>query len=301
MKTEKKIYGVVTTPLTVWDSKGDPDKEKTKKYIRHLIAEGVHAIFYPGSASEFGLMSTEEQKEMISLGIEAAQGKVPVLSGTGHNSTKHAVRLSQYAEKAGADAVMLSLPHDPKPTQEGLYMHYKTVAQSIKIPVFAYSWPKSFGVEIDPETVARLAEEGYLHGIKDAADDLWHMAEIIRLTKGKITVLAGVDPTCLGGLCLGADGIMSSAADIVPGDVVKMYNLFREGKLKEAAELQLLLLGIFKALCTVRDRDSLVILREGNKMLGQDMGEPVLPSTKDFPPVMLENLRKELKKLGRLK
>jgi hypothetical protein len=121
------------------------------------------------------------------------------------------------------------------------------------------------------------------------------MAEIIRLTQGKITVLAGVDPTCLGGLCLGADGVMSSAADIVPGDVVRMYNLFREGKLKEAAELQLLLLGIFKALCTVRDRDSLVVLREGNKMLGQIMGGSVTLN-RGFPPVMLESLRKSSKK-----
>ena len=238
---------------------------------------------------------------MINLGVEAAEGKVPVLSGTGHNSTKHAVEMSKFAEKAGTDAVMPSLPHDPKPTQEGLYQHYKKIAQSVKIPVYVYSWPKSFGVEIAPETVARLAEEGYVHGIKDAADDLWHMAEVIRLTKGKITVLAGVDPTCLGGLCLGADGIMSSAADIVPGDVVKMYNLFREGKIKEAAELQMMLLGVFKALCIERDHDLLAVLREGNKMLGQDMGDSPLPMTKDFPPVMLENLRKELKRLGRLK
>src|SRR4030067_2262924 len=101
---------------------------------------------------------------------------------------------------------MLSLPHDPKPTQEGLYMHYKTVAQSIKIPVFVYSWPKSFGVEIDPETVARLADEGYVHGIKDAADDLWHMAEIIRLTQGKITVFGGEGPQWFGGACFRAKG-----------------------------------------------------------------------------------------------
>jgi 4-hydroxy-tetrahydrodipicolinate synthase len=246
-------------------------------------------------------MSIDEQKEMISLGIEAAAGNVPVLAGTGHNSTKHAVRLSQYAEKAGADAVMLALPHDPKPTQEGLYMHYKTVAQSVNIPVFVYSWPKSFGVEIDPETVARLADEGYVNGIKDAADDLWHMAEVIRLTKGKITVLAGVDPTCLGGLSLGADGIMSSAADIVPGEVVKMYNLFKEGEIKEAAKQQMMLLGIFKALCIERDHDLLVVLREGNKLLGHDMGDSPLPLTKDFPPSMLEKLREELRKIGRLK
>ena len=94
---------------------------------------------------------------------------------------------------------------------------------------------------------------------------------------------------------------MSSAADIVPRDVVKMYDLFREGRLKEASELQLLLLGVFKALCTVRDCDSLVILREGNKILGQDMGDSPLPMTREFPIAMLENLKNELKKLGRLK
>ncbi len=301
MNKVKKIQGVVTTPLTVWDSNGEIDKEKSKKYIRHLIDEGIHAIFYPGSASEVGLMSMAQQEEMISVGIEAAQGKVPVLAGSGHNSTKHAIELSKYAEKAGADIVMVTLPHDPKPTQEGLYLHYKMIAQSVSIPVYVYSWPRSFGLEIDPETVARLADEGYIQGIKDAANDLWHIAEVIRLTEGRITVLAGVDATCLGALCLGADGIMSSAADVVPREVVEMYNLFKAGKIEEAAKQQMLLLGIYKALCTERDHDNLQLLREGNKMLGHNIGDSPLPVTTDFPPGMLEKLREELKKVGRLK
>lgn len=300
MKKFEKIKGVVTTPPTVFNSEGEIDKEKSIRYIRHLINEGVHGIFVPGSAGEYGLMTMPQRKEMIAIGVEAAGGKVPVLAGTQHDSTKLAIELSKYAEEVGADAAMAALPHDPKPTQEGLYQHYKAISEAVNIPVYAYNWPRQFGLEIEPETVARLAKDGYLQGIKDAADDLWHIAEVIRLTEGKISVLAGIDATALGALCLGADGTMSSVADLVPAEVVKMYNLFKAGKIEEAAKQQLSLLGLYKALCIWRDRDNLQLLREANRMLGNDIGDSPLPTTKEFVPDAMERIREALKKIGRL-
>jgi 4-hydroxy-tetrahydrodipicolinate synthase len=301
MSTVKKIHGVVTTPPTVWDKEGEIDFEKSADYISHLIAEGVHGVFVPGSASEFGMMSLEQQKESIQMGIKVAKGKAAVLSGTGHNSTKHAIALSRFAEKAGADVVMAALPHDPKPTQDGLYAHYREIARAVSIPVFVYNWPNSFGVKILPTTIAKLAAEGYVQGIKEASDDLWQLSEIIRLTEGKISVLAGTDATCLGGLALGADGIMSSAADVVPAEVVGMYNLFRAGKLQEATKMNMLLMQLYDALCPQPDHASIPLLREANKLLGQDIGESPLPVTKDFGPENLKNVRLALVKLGRLR
>ncbi|GAI48074.1 unnamed protein product, partial [marine sediment metagenome] len=126
---------------TIFNSEGEIDAEKTKNFIQHLIDEGVHGIFVAGSTGEYSLMGMEQRKEIIDIGVDAAKGQVPLFAGTGHNSTIIAVVLSKYAEDAGADGVIASLPHYPKPTQEGLYQHYRAIAEAVNIPVFVYNWP----------------------------------------------------------------------------------------------------------------------------------------------------------------
>ncbi|MCK4387239.1 MAG: dihydrodipicolinate synthase family protein, partial [Dehalococcoidia bacterium] len=226
----------------------------------------------------------------------AAKGKVPLFAGTGHNSTRIAVELSKYAEDAGADGVIASLPHYPKPTQEGLYQHYKAVAEAVNIPVFVYNWPGQYGLDIEPETVARLAEDGYIQGIKDSHIDIDHTAEIIRLTEGKITVWTGFETKVLPGLCLGADGSVCTIANIIPAEVVEIYSLFQEGKIKEAGKKQLSILGLFNVLST---RGDMQLLKEGLKMLGFDVGDAMMPTSKVSPEIR-EKLREELRKLGKL-
>lgn len=128
------------------------------------------------------------KKQIVKIGVEAANGKIPVIVGVGDNNTRIAVELAKEAEKSGTDGVLAFLPHYPKPTQEGLYEHYKAIAKAISIPVGAYNWPAQYGINIEPETINRLAEEGYIQLLKDTVIDLDHTAEIIRLTKGKITI-----------------------------------------------------------------------------------------------------------------
>lgn len=301
MKKEfKKLRGVIPATLTAWDSKGEIDGEKTKSYIQYLMDRGVSGIFCGGSMGEAGLMTMEQRRKIIDVGVEAAKGKVPVIVGTWHHCTRIAVELSKYAEDAGADVAMAALPHYPKPTQEGLYQHYKAISEAINIPVFVYSWFGQFGIEIEPETVARLAKGGYIQGIKYSSPDILAIGEIIRLTEGEITILLGAETIFLAGLCLGVDGCMGVSPAVVPEETVKMYNLLQEGKIEEAAKQQLTMLPFYKFLTHNDTRDDVPLLKEGLKMLGQDLGELPLPATK-VPPDIKEKLRQELRRLGKLK
>jgi len=295
MKDISKFRGVIPPTLTGWTSNGEIDAEKTKRHIQHVIDGGVHGILVAGSTGEASLMTMKQRKEIIDIGVAAAKGKVQVIVGTGHNCTKLAVELTKYAEAAGADAAMAYLPHYPKPSQEGLYYHYKALGEAVtNMPVFVYSWPGQYGIEIEPETVARLAEEGYIQGIKDSTESLDHTLEILRLTKGKIAILTGVDTNALATLCLGAPGAMLMTSDIVPAEAVKLYDLFQAGKIKEAAQQQLALLPLFHLICTY-GMDNLPLVREGAKIMGCDAGDSPLPATK-LSPELMEKLKKELAK-----
>jgi len=301
MKREsKKLGGVIPATLTAWNSKGEIDEEKTTSYLQYLIDRGVSGIFCGGSMGEAGLMTMEQRKKIIDIGVEAAKGKVPVIAGTWHNCTRIAIELSKYAEAAGADVAMAALPHYPKTTQEGLYEHYKAIAEAVRIPVFVYSWLGQFGIEMEPETVARLAKGGYIQGIKYSTADILAVGEIIRLTEGKITILLGAETIFLAGLCLGADGCMGVSPAVVPEETVKMYNLLQEGKIEEAAKQQLNTLPFYKFLTHNDTRDDVPLLKEAVKMLGQDLGELQLPFVK-VPPDTKEGLRQELRRLGKLK
>ena len=296
MEEGKKFSGIVPPVITVFDSEGEIAEENTKKFIQHLIDEGVHGIFVAGSTGESALMTMKQRKKIIDIGVESARGKVPLFAGTGHNATRITVDLSKYAQEAGADGILVSLPHYPKPTQEALYHHYQTVAEEVNIPVFVYNWPGQYGVDIEPATVAHLAKDGYIQGIKDTHDDIDHTAEIIRLTEGKITVWVGFESKILPALCLGADGSVCTIGNIIPREVVQIYDLFQQGKIKEAAKKQLSIFGLANVLF---ERHDMQPLKEGIKMLGYDVGDALMPTT-EVSPEIKEKIREELRKLGKL-
>jgi len=296
MKEVRKFQGIIPPAITIFNSEGEIDGGKTKRFIQHLIDEGVHGIFVAGSTGEAPLMNIDQRREIIDIGVEAANGKVPLLAGTGHNGTRVAVELSKYAEGAGADGVIVFLPHYPGPTQEGLYQHYKAIAEAVNIPVFVYNCVEQYGIEIEPETVARLARDGYVKGIKDSTADIDHIAEVIWLTGGKITVLEGIETKVLSALCLGADGSICTIGNMIPAEMVEIYNLFRAGKIEEAGKKQLSIFGLFNALCSSVE---VQVLKEGLKILGYDVGDALMPVNK-IPPDIKTKLREELRKMGKL-
>lgn len=293
MEKTRKFEGIAPPTVTVFDSEGEIDKEKMERFLQHLIDEGVHGLFVAGSTGEASLMSQEQRKEIIDIGVEVAKGKVPLYAGTGHNSTKITIELSKYAEKAGADAVIVHTPHYPKPIQESLYQHYRAVAEAVSIPVWAYTWPDQYGVDIEPETVARLAKDGHIQGIKDSHLDLDHTAEIIRLTKGDFTVFGGEDTLIFPLLCLGGHGSVSVLANIIPAEVAAIFDTFREGKLEEAREKQL---SILPLVWTLSRRE---LLKEGINMLGFDVGKALMP-TSEVSSAEKEKIKQELRNLGKL-
>ncbi len=297
MNESRKFQGIVPAVITIFNSEGEIDREKNRKFFRYLIDEGVHGIFVAGSTGEASLMTIEQRKEIIDTGVEAAGGKVPVFAGTGHNATRIAVELSKYAEGAGADAVIVHLPHYPKPTQEGLYQHYKAIAEVVSIPVFVYSWPGQYAHDIAPETVARLTEDGYIKGIKDSIEDIDHTAEIIRLTGGKISVFEGFESKILPALCLGADGSMCTIANLIPAELIAIYDLFTKGNIEEARKKQLSIFGLINVLSFRHDSQ---LLKDGIKMLGYDVGDALMPTNDPVPVDIKEKLREELRKLGKL-
>ena len=293
MEITKKFEGIVPPAVTVFDSEGEIDKEKNERFLQHLIDEGVHGLFVSGSTGEASLMSLEQRKEIIDIGVAVAKGKVPLYAGTGHNSTRITIEVSKYAEKAGADVIIVHTPHYPKPIQESLYQHYKAVAEAVSIPVWAYTWPDQYGVDMEPKTVARLAKDGYIQGIKDSHLDIDHTAEIIRLTKGDLIVIGGEDTLIFPLLCLGGHGSISVLANIIPAEVVAIFDTFREGKSEEAREKQL---SILTLAWTLSRRE---LLKEGIKMLGFDVGKALMP-TSEVSPAEKEKIKQELRKLGKL-
>ncbi len=296
MKEIRKFQGIVPPTITVFDKEGEIDRERTKKFIQHLINEGVHGIFVAGSTGEAPLMNLDQRKEIIDIGVEATAGKVPLFAGTGHNSTRIAVELSKYAENAGADAAVAFLPHYPHPTQEGIYEHYKAIGEVVGIPVFVYNCLDQYGVDIAPETVARLAEEGYIHGIKDSTPELDHISEVLWLTGGKITVFTGLETKVLPSLVLGADGSVCTIGNLIPREMVEIYDLFRAGKIEEAGKKQLSIMGLFNVMISSIEMQ---VIKEGLKILGHDVGDCLMPASK-IPTDIKEKLKVELEKMGKL-
>jgi len=290
-----KFKGVVPPVVTAFDTDGALNLDKTKAFIRHLVNKGVHGIFVAGSTGEYTLLSLQERKELFVAGVEAADGKVPLLAGTGHNSTRIAIELSQSAGKAGADAVVVSLPHYPRPTEDGLYEHYKRIAEAVSIPVFVYNWPDAMGYSISPDLVARLGNEGLIAGIKDSHQNLDHPAEIFRLTEGKITVFAGWASKLLPALTLGLHGIIATAANAIAEEVVSIYDLYQAGDLVKARQMHYKIQPFINAMELHPDG-----IKQAVRLLDHDVGPSRLP-IEEAPTEVTAALKESLRTLGKLR
>jgi len=288
------FQGVIPPVVTAFDSNRKLDLERTKEFIRHLIGKGVSGIFIAGSTGEYTLLSIQERKELISAGVEAVDGRVPLLAGTGDNSTATAIELSQYAEKVGADAATVALPYYPKPTQEGLYEHYKRISENISIPLMVYCWPEQHaGVNITPKIVARLAEQGAIDGIKDSSAGIDHITEIIRLVGDRISILIGWANKLLPALALGADGTVCTIGNVIPEEVVAIYDHFQQGDIDKAREMQLKILPLIEAVSSDPGGT-----KEALKLIGESVGPSPLPIL-DLPDNVRTSIKAELTRLGK--
>jgi 4-hydroxy-tetrahydrodipicolinate synthase len=213
---------------------GKVDEKALGELINWHIKQGTNAIVPCGTTGESATLDYKEHARVIEFTVKTVKGRVPVIAGTGANATDETIMITKEAKKAGADGALLVAPYYNKPTQEGLYRHYKKVAEAVKMPIILYNVPGRTAVNILPATVARLAEIKHIVAIKEATGDMKQVSEVIRLCGDRITVLSGDDFTTLPLLALGGKGVISVSANIVPKLLSDMCALWAAGRLDEA-------------------------------------------------------------------
>lgn len=216
---------------------GEFDEAAYRELIEWQIASGTDGLVPCGTTGESATLSHEEHDRVVEVCVDASGGRVPVIAGAGSNSTREALRLTRHAKDAGADGALLITPYYNKPTQEGLYQHYRHIAEGVDIPIVMYNVPSRTGTNLLPETVARLADLPQIVGVKEATADMRQVSRIIQLCGEKVTVLSGDDFTVLPLLAVGGRGVISVVSNVAPADMAALVDSFFEGDLEKSREL----------------------------------------------------------------
>lgn len=242
------IHGSIVAIVTPFRD-GKIDEDALKNLIEFQIENGTHGIVPCGTTGESPTLSHEEHEYLIELAVKTANKRVPVIAGTGSNSTKEAIRLTRFAKEIGADAALVVVPYYNKPTQEGLYLHFKQIASQVDIPIILYNIPGRSGVNMTPQTIARLAADfKNIIGVKEAAGSIPQASKILQLCGMDFLVLSGEDALNFPLLTIGARGFISVTANIAPKDVSNLYNLYASGEFEKARDLHYKLLPLNEAL-----------------------------------------------------
>ncbi len=230
------LKGAITALVTPFKN-GRVDEEAYRALIERQIRAGIHGLVPCGTTGESPTLSHDEHKRVVEILIDQVKKRVPVVAGAGSNSTAESLELTQHVQDAGADYALIITPYYNKPTQEGLFQHYKTIASRTRIPIVVYNVPGRTSVNLLPETMARLAELPNIVGLKDATGNLTQGAQTLELCGDKITVLSGDDFTVLPLLAIGGQGVISVVSNVVPADMAGMCNAFFKGDLEAARKL----------------------------------------------------------------
>jgi len=227
---------------------GKVDEAALRKLVEFQIKNGTDGIVPCGTTGESSTLSHEEHDRVIEVVIDAAKKRVPVIAGTGSNSTAEAIQLTRHAYKAGADGALMVCPYYNRPTQEGLYQHYKAVAEAVPIPIIVYNIPGRTGVNINPDTLARLAKIKNIVGVKEASGSIKQMSDVIHLCGPKFDVLSGDDLFTLPLMAMGGHGVISVISNVAPADMAAMVDAFVAGDLKKARTLHYKMTPLIDAL-----------------------------------------------------
>ncbi|MDM5335240.1 4-hydroxy-tetrahydrodipicolinate synthase [Ureibacillus composti] len=239
---------ILTAMVTPFDANGEIDYIATGNLVNYLIANGTEGLVVAGTTGESPTLSNEEKIELFKFVVKVVDGRVPVIAGTGSNNTRASIQLTQQAENAGVDGVMLVVPYYNKPSQEGLYLHFKAIAESTTLPVMLYNVPGRTSVNMTPETVIRLSNIKNIVAIKEASGSLDAMAEIVNQTPEGFSLYSGDDALTIPALSVGAIGVISVASHIIGNEMQAMIEKFQSGQYEAAAADHRNLLPIMKAL-----------------------------------------------------
>ena len=244
----KSIFGSIVALITPLHDDGSVDYDSLRKLIDWHIAEGTNCIGVVGTTGESPTVSFEEHREIIRVAVEQAAGRVPIMAGAGANSTREAIELSEYAKKVGADCTLQVVPYYNKPTQEGIYQHFKAIVEAVDIPVVLYNVPGRTVADMTPETALRLATLPGVIGLKEATGNIERAAWLIKQAPKGFSIYSGDDPTAVALMLLGGHGNISVTANVAPRGMAELCKAAMAGDTKRAVELHMGLLPLHKHL-----------------------------------------------------
>jgi len=277
---------------------GKIDEKRLRDLIDFQIENGTSGIVPCGTTGESATISFLEHDRVVDITVEHVKKRVPVIAGTGSNSTEEAITMTKHAAEAGADASLQVSPYYNRPTQKGLYEHFKAIGNSVDIPIILYNIASRTGVNIEPETMAELAQDcKNIVGVKEASGSLDQMSRIKQLCPKNFVLLSGDDSLTLPILSIGGTGVISVVANIVPKDVAALVQEFEKGNLKKAQEIHYKLLPLIKA-CFIETNP--IPVKTAMGLMGLCEPDLRLPMCMMLPE-NLEKLKKALKDYGLLK
>ena len=268
------MFGGAIVAIVTPFKNGLVDEDAFRQLIEEQIAAGTDGIVPCGTTGESTTLSHEEHDRVVEITIDAVKKRVPVIAGTGSNSTAEALRLTRHAWEAGADGALLVCPYYNRPTQEGLYRHFQTIAEEVPIPIIVYNIPSRTGTNMFTETLARLAKIPNIVGVKEAAGSIKQMSDVIQLCGADFDVLSGDDIFTLPLLVLGGKGIISVVSNVVPGDMAGMVDAFVAGDLEKARALHFRMSPLIDALFIETNP---IPVKAALAMMGKIDGELRLP------------------------
>lgn len=265
---------ISTAMVTPFSETGDIDFEKTEQLIEHLIANGSDSLVVCGTTGESPTLTPREMEELLTFTVNKVDGRVPIVAGTGSNSTASSIEATKLAEQCGVDGIMLVTPYYNKPDQEGLYAHFATIAKETKLPILLYNIPGRSVINMLPDTTIKLSKLKNIFAIKEASGDLEQMAAIIDGTDDDFKVYSGDDALTLPLLSIGGNGIVSVSAHIAGNEMQKMIAAYLMGRTAEAAAMHRALLPLFNVLFSAPNP---VPVKYALRKIGVDVGNVRLP------------------------
>ncbi len=259
---------------------GQLDKDALKEQVEFQIEAGTNCLVPVGTTGESPTLTHAEHEAVIGEVIRMVDGRAKVMAGTGSNATAEAISLTQWAEREGADATLQVAPYYNRPTQEGMYQHYKAISEATSLPICVYNIPGRTGKNIEPETIARIAEFKNVTMVKEATGSVDQASQVLSLTD--LTVLSGDDTMTLPLLSIGGEGVVSVVGNLVPKDMISLLNFFKEGDLESAQEMHHKLFPLCRDLLGLASNPGPI--KAAMAEMGRDTGElrlPMVPLTSE--------------------
>ncbi|SDJ69128.1 4-hydroxy-tetrahydrodipicolinate synthase [Sediminibacillus albus] len=272
---------ILTAMVTPFDHAGNIDYAKTDKLINYLIANGSEGLVVAGTTGESPTLTKQEKADLLQFVVKSVGNRVPVIAGTGSNNTRESIEFTQLAESFGADGAMLVTPYYNKPSQAGMYQHFKTIAQAVTLPIMLYNIPGRSAAGMTAETIIKLSSVSNIVSVKEASGDLEVMTKIISETDRSFSLYSGDDGLTLPVLAIGGAGVVSVASHVLGNEMQQMANSFFSGNYQEASALHQTLLPLMKALFMAPSPSP---VKEALAYAGIDVGSvrlPMLPLTHD--------------------